>query len=163
MKNLKLFLSLIAAAVLFMTGVIFAQNEMQGVKVTDAGTFNGNLNGKEFKTMIRYSEAKDLVAVATGDEGFTLTINYEGISSISQMKPGTYDLPESKSVKVIFLNNTLGMPSVVTSGKFIVTENDGKVVKGTLEFKASAGGIPKEMGGAETKLSGGSFVITKKQ
>ena len=163
MNNLKSILTLVAVIIIFMTETIFSQYEMEGVKVTDAGTFKGELNGKKFQTSIRYSEAKDLVAMATGDESFTLTINYSGISSLSEMKPGTYDLPESKDVKVIFLDNTLGMPSVVSSGKFTITENNGKVVKGTLDFTASAGGIPKEMGGKESKLSGGSFVINKKQ
>jgi len=162
MENIKLFTCLIVILLVFKTDLIFAQNEMEGVKVTDAGTFSGNLNGEEFSNMIRYSEAEDLVTIATGDESFTLTINCEGISSLSEIKTSTYKLPGSKEVTVIFLDNTLGMPSMVTSGNFTVTENDGKVVKGTIEFTASTGGIPKEMGGTETKLSDGSFVITKK-
>jgi len=162
MNNSKSLLILISAVFISAATIVFPQNEMEGVKVTDAGNFSGNINGKEFSNMIRYGEAADLVTIATGDESFTLTINCEGINSISEIKTGTYKLPGSKEVTVIFLDNTIGMPSMVTSGNFTITENDGKVVKGTIEFTASAGGIPKEMGGTESKLSGGSFVITKK-
>lgn len=162
MNNLKALLVLIVVIIISMSDLIFAQNEMEGVKVTDAGTFSGNLNGKEFQTAIRYSEAKDLVSMATGDEGFTLTINFEGISSISGIKTGAHKLPGDEGITVIFLDNNLGMPSVIKNGNFTVTENDEKTVKGTLEFTSLAGGVPKEMGGTETKLSDGSFVITKK-
>lgn len=136
--------------------------EMDGVKVTDAGTFSGNLNGNNFSNPIRYSEAEDLVTIATGDESFTLTINCEGISSISQLKTGTYKLPSSKEVTVTILNHKTPMPSIVTSGIFTITDNNEKVIKGTLEFTASTGGIPKEMGGSEDRLSDGKFEIIKK-
>jgi hypothetical protein len=163
MNNLKTLLVLIVVTFISMSELILPQNEMQGVKVTDAGTFSGNLNGKEFQTAIRYSEAKDLVSMATGDEGFTLTLNFERISSIGGIKTGAHKLPGDEGITVIFLDNSLGMPSVIKNGNFTVTENDGKVVKGTLEFTALAGGIPKEMGGTEAKLSGGNFVINKKE
>lgn len=162
MKNSFSILVLIAAVFISAAELILPQHEMEGVKVTDAGTFSGTLNGKEFSNMIRYGEAENLVTIATGDESFTLTINCEGISSVSQLKPGTYKLPGSDEVTITFLDNTLGMPSMVTSGTFTINENDEKVVKGTLEFTASTGGIPKEMGGSETKLTGGKFEITKK-
>ncbi len=163
MKNITLFLYLISAVVICATQLMFAQNEMDGVKVTDAGTLSGTLNGNEFSNMIRYSETENLVTIASGDESFTLTINCEGISSLSDLKAGTYKLPSSKEVTVTILNHNNPMPAMVTSGNFAVTENDENVVKGTFEFTASVGGIPKEMGGSETKLSNGKFEIIKKK
>lgn len=53
------------------------------------------------------------------------------------------------------------MPSIVTAGTLTITDNNEKVLKGNLEFTASAGGIPKEMGGMEIKLSNGFFEIPK--
>jgi hypothetical protein len=55
------------------------------------------------------------------------------------------------------------MPSIITDGALTITENNDKVLKGTLEFTASAGGVPKEMGGTEIKLSNGTFEIPKKK
>jgi hypothetical protein len=161
-KKRKIILELIVLSLISAPGLIIAQQEMDGVKVTDAGTFSGNLNGKNFNNPIRYSEAEDLVTITTGDEGFTLTINCEGISSISQLKTGAYKLPSSEEVTVTILDHNNPMPSMVTSGNFTISENDEKVIKGSLEFTASAGGIPKEMGGTETSLTDGKFEITKK-
>lgn len=163
MKNKILLIGLMIILFLFNSEFIFSQHEMDGVKVTDAGTFSGEINGKEFSNPIRYSESEEIVAIATGDESFTLTINCEGISSISQLKPGTYKLPTGNDVTVIFLDHENAMPSLVSKGSFTVTENSENVIKGKIEFTASAGGIPKEMGGSEFKLSSGEFVINKKQ
>lgn len=158
-KNLSSFLLIF----LFLCAAksFFPQNEMDGVKVADAGTFSGEINGEEFSNPIRYSEAADLVTIATGDENFTLTINCQGISSISQLQPGAYKLPSSEEVIVTFLNHKNPMPSLVIKGSFTVTENSEKVLNGTIEFTASAGGIPKEMGGSEFQLTSGEFVINK--
>lgn len=162
MKNKNSFFFLLIFLFLCASELFFPQNEMDGVKVTDAGTFSGEINGEEFSNPIRYSEAADLVTIATGDESFTLTINCEGISSISQLQPGTYKLPSSEEVTVTFLDHNNPMPSLVSKGSFTVKENSEKVLKGTIEFTASAGGIPKEMGGSEFRLSSGEFVINKK-
>lgn len=162
MKNENSFFFLLIFLFLCNAESFYPQNEMDGVKVTDTGTFSGEINGEEFSNPIRYSEAADLVTIATGDESFTLTINCEGISSISQLQPRTYELPSSEEVTVTFLDHNNPMPSLVSKGSFTVKENSEKVLKGTIEFTASAGGVPKEMGGTEFKLSSGEFVINKK-
>lgn len=135
--------------------------KMDGVEVTDAGKFEGNLNGKEFSNPIRYGEAEDLVSIATGDENFTLTINCQGVSKISEIKTGTYKLPSDENIKVLYLDNKAAVPCIISSGTLTITKNDSKELKGTLEFTAAMGGIPKEMGGSETKLTGGKFEIAK--
>lgn len=137
--------------------------KMDGVEVTDAGTFEGRINGREFKNIIRYGEAENLVTISTGDKSFTLTINCQGVSKISEIKAGTYKLPSDENIKVLYLDNNAAVPCIITNGTLTITKNDGKELTGTLEFTAAVGGIPKEMGGSETKLSDGKFEITKKQ
>lgn len=143
---------------LIMIAYSFPQ-KMDGVKVTDAGTFEGKINGKEFSNPIRYGESEDLLTIATGNQNFTLTINWKGVSSLKEIKSGSVTIPDkNNSVTVIYLDNNAGMPSIVTSGT-ITIKNDEKEFSGTLVFTASTGGIPKEMGGTETKLSDGKFLI----
>lgn len=132
----------------------------QEVNVTDAGSFSGTLNGKEFKNMIRFGESDKIVSLATGDESFTLTINFKDITSISEIKTGTVNLPDN-SVTVLYIDSNMGMPSIITGGSLSITENSDNILKGKLEFTASAGGVPKEMGGKEIKLSNGTFEIPK--
>jgi len=142
--------------VVLFTALSFAQ---EGVTVKDAGTFSGKLKGEEFHNMIRYGEGKNLVTIATGDKNFTLTINWEGVSALKEIKSQSINLPDkNNSVKVIYLDNNAGMPSVVTSGTITINNNE-KDFSGTLVFTASMGGIPKQMGGTETKLSDGKFTI----
>lgn len=162
MKNKNLFTFLLIFLFLCASESFFPQNEMDGVKVTDAGTFTGEINGVKFSDPIRYSESSEIVTIATGDESFTLTINCKGISSISQLQSGTHKLPSSEEVTIAFLDHKNAIPAIVSKGNFVVTENSEKILKGTIEFTASAGGIPKEMGGTEYKLSSGEFVINKK-
>lgn len=151
--------------VLFLS-VIFFQTalpqKMDGVEVTDAGTFEGRINGTEFNNPIRFSEAEDLVSIVTGDKNFTLTINCPDISKISEIKTGTYKLPSGENIKVLYLDNKAAVPCIITSGTLTITKNNDKELTGTLEFTAAAGGIPKEMGGSETVLSSGKFSIMKK-
>lgn len=153
----NLFNPIVAIIIITLFNVLsFAQ---ESVTVKDAGIFFGKLNGTEFQNMIRFGEGKDLVTIATGDENFTLTINWEGVSSLKEINSGSVTLPDkNNSVSVIYLDNNVGMPSIVTSGT-ITIKNDEKEFSGTLVFTASAGGIPKEMGGTETKLSDGKFII----
>ena len=142
------------------TALSFAQD---GVSVKDNGTFSGKLNDEKFKNMIRYGEGNNLVTIATGDENFTLTINWEGVSSLKEISSGSVTLPDkNNSVTVIYLDNNAGMPSLVTSGTITINNNE-KEFTGTLVFTASTGGIPKEMGGTETKLSDGKFTINMKK
>lgn len=136
----------------------------QEVKVTDAGSFSGSINGKEFTAPIRFGESDNTVSIATGNENFTLTLNWEKISSLSEIKTGTYKLPATdNNPTILYLDNNAGMPSIVTNGKLSITENNEQVLIGTLEFTAATGGIPKEMGGTENKFTNGSFEISKKK
>jgi len=157
----KIFLGTIILILIFAAS-IFPQ-KMDGVEVTDAGTFEGRINNKEFNNPIRYGEAEDLVSIATGDESFTLTINCQGISKISELKTGTFKLPSDESIKVLYLDNNAAVPCIITSGTLSITKNDSEELTGTLEFTAAMGGIPKEMGGSETKLTSGKFEIKKKK
>jgi hypothetical protein len=152
-------LTLFAFIILVSTSVkIFPQQ----VEVKDAGSFSGSLNGKEFNNPIRFGESDEIVSIATGDETFTLTLNFNDIASISQIKTGTVKLPaKDNSVTVMYVDNNMGMPSIITDGTLTIMENNDKVLRGKLEFIASAGGVPKEMGGTEIKLSNGSFEIPK--
>ena len=160
MRN-KLFNPISAIMIIILLNAFsFAQ---ESVTVKDAGTFSGKLNGTEFQNMIRYGEGKDLVTIATGDENFTLTINWEGVSSLQEIKPGSITLPDKNNyVTVTYLDNNAGMPSIVTSGTITINNNE-KEFSGTLVFTASAGGIPKQMGGTETQLSQGKFEINLKK
>ena len=148
---------------LLMIGAKNFPQKMDGVKVTDAGTFEGSINGKTFSDMIRYGEAEDLVTIATGDKNFTLTINCKDVSTISELKTGNYKLPSDKNITVLFVDNNAAVPCIITEGSLNITENNYERLKGTLSFTASMGGIPKGMGGAETKLSNGNFEILKKK
>ena len=139
---------------------IFAQ-KMDGVEVTDAGSFQGSINGNDFNNMIRFGEAENMVSIATGDESFTLTINCKSVSTISEIKTGIYKLPSDKNVTVLYLDNNAALPCIITNGTLNITQNDEYLLKGTLEFTAAMGGIPKEIGGTEIKLTGGSFNISK--
>ena len=92
----------------------------------------------------------------------TLTINFNNAATISEIKTGETKLPaKDNSVTVPYLDNSMQRPSIVTAGTLTITDNNEKVLKGNLEFTASAGGIPKEMGGMEIKLSNGFFEIPK--
>jgi hypothetical protein len=155
----KTFLRSIVFLLVF--GAYAFPQKMDGVEVTDAGTFEGNINGKEFNNPIRYGEAEDLVSIAAGDENFTLTINCSGVSKISDLKSGTYKLPSDENIKVLYLDNNAAIPCIISGGTLTITKNDSKELKGTLEFTAAMGGIPKEMGGSETKLTSGKFEINK--
>jgi hypothetical protein len=144
------------SAVLLFSSITVAQQ----VEVRDAGKFSGSIDGKDFQNMIRYGKSEKLFTIATGDENFTLTINWNSVSSPAQIKPGATKLPaKDNSVTVLYLNNTMEMPFIISSGSITIIESSGKTLKGTLEFTAAGGGIPKEMGGAETKLSNGKFEI----
>jgi hypothetical protein len=143
-------------AALLLSSLLLAQE----VEVKDAGKFSGSINGKEFQNMIRYGKSEGLFTIATGDESFTLTINWRGVNFPAEIKPGTKKLPvNDNSVTVSYLDNKMEMPFIISGGNLTVTESDGKMLKGTLEFTAAGGGIPKEMGGTETKLTKGKFEI----
>ena len=115
----------------------------QEVQVTDTGSFSGLINGKEFTAPIRFGESDNSVSIATGNESFTLTLNWKKISSLGEIKTGTYKLPaKDDNPTILYLDNNAGMPSIVTDGVLNITENDGDVLKGTLQFTASGGGIP---------------------
>jgi hypothetical protein len=156
----KIFLTGLLLFTIMGTNVL--AQKMDGVEVTDAGTFEGTINGKTFSGLIRYGKSKDLITIATGNKNFTLTINCKGISTISELKTGTYKLPSDKNITVLFVDNNAAAPCMVTEGTLNITENSERL-KGSLSFTAAMGGIPKEMGGTETKFTGGSFEILKKK
>ena len=160
MAKQKLLISELFILLIFYSLKIYSQE----VSVTDAGSFTASLNGKEITNPIRFGESDKIVSIATGDETFTLTVNFNDIGSISEIKVGTTKFPaKDNSVTVLYLDNKMEMPSIITDGALTITENNDKVLKGNLEFTASAGGVPKEMGGTEIKLSNGIFEIPKKK
>ncbi|GMR25366.1 MAG: hypothetical protein BMS9Abin39_0660 [Ignavibacteria bacterium] len=136
---------------------------MVEVKVTDAESFSGTLNGDEFNDPIRYGESKDIETIVSGDKNFTLTINWNDINKINEIKPSKYKLPGNDNVTVLYVHNNAAVPFMVSDGKLIITESNGNQLKGTLDFSVNAGGLPKEMGGTETRLSNGNFEIKLKK
>lgn len=140
-------------------GVVVRDVYQQGVVVISAGKFRGELNGVKFENTISYGKVGNLFTIATEGENFNLTINWQGINSAEEIKREIKKLPTAdNSLRVIYIDNKIGMPIIIKS-ILNITENNGKILKGTLEFTAYIKESLGKIGGTEIKLSNGSFEV----
>jgi hypothetical protein len=153
--------ALFAFFVLNFLFTISAFSQDSDVLVKKAGTFKGMVDGKSVTADVRFQKMDNDFKVVTGNEDFVMTIIWNKVGGGAGIKPGTYTFSAAgKDITGAYVSTNDEMPYLIKDGSVVITENDGRTLRGTINLNLMAGGVPIELGGKEVKVKDGTFSIT---
>jgi hypothetical protein len=137
--------------------------------IIGAGVLTATIDGQQEKIGLNISSHNDPNSVYCDVNGGASQTGmfhfiFENTGSFKDIKPQTLDLSNPDSYSKIQWTDFLTLsPYTYKSGKFAVTSNDGKILKGTFEAVASSAGNSMMQllgkGKSEKTLTNGTFEI----
>jgi hypothetical protein len=149
--------------------MIFSSQHIQSQNIIGAGVMTAVIDGQEEKIGLNISSHNEPNSVYCDVNGGTSQTGmfhfiFEDTGSFKDIKPQTLDLSNPDAYSKIQWTDFLTLsPYTYKSGKFAITSNDGKKLKGTFEAVAmSAGNSMMQLlgqGKSEKTLTNGTFEI----
>lgn len=149
--------------------MIFSSLHIQSQNIIGAGVMTATIDGQQEKIVLNISSHNEPNSVYCDVNGGTSQTGmfhfiFENTGSFKDIKPQTLDLTNPDSYSKIQWTDFLTLsPYTYKSGKFAITLNDGKKLKGTFEAVASSAGNSMMQllgkGKLEKTLTNGTFEI----
>lgn len=164
LNSMKIFLAFGIALTLSVTASLYSQMKM------GTGTMNCIIDGDTI-TFGLNSDLNDLYFMAMGgtaDKGI-MKIQWDNVKTPADVKVLTLKLEEgfienrTEKISLIWADYYSNIPYIIKSGTLSVTENNGSIIRGTIEITAELGGNPLIgefiKGKKQTILKAGNFEI----